>query len=303
MAVSRRSARPRFILIVLLLASVTLVTLDQRGGGAIPSLRGKARDAFSPVQNLFSDATSPITDFFQGVFGYAQLRHDNARLRTQIEALRAQQIQDQYLQQENKDLTDQLRLDFVGDIPTVASRVIGGAESNFQVTVVIDRGSDAGIAKGMPVVAGSGLVGRVIEVSARQSTVILLTDASMGVGVQFAPSQAVGVAQGQGPGRPLDVTLVDPSLDTPVGTAAVTSGLAGSPYPRGMPIGKVSRDVAQPGVHGHAVSVTPIVDLARLSYVDVLIWTPQTHPVATPDAGAPPPTTIAAQPGATTVPP
>jgi rod shape-determining protein MreC len=236
------------------------------------------------------------------VFEYSQLRHDNARLRAQIEALRAQQIQDQYLQQENKDLTDQLKLDFVGDIPKVASRVIGGAESNFQVTVIIDRGSGTGIAKGMPVVAGLGLVGRVIEVSARQSTVMLLTDASMGVGVQFAPSQAVGVAQGQGSGRPLDVTLVDPSLETKVGTVAVSSGLAGSPYPRGIPLGKVTSDIAQPGVHGHTVTVAPIVDLARLSYVDVLIWTPQTHPVTTPDAGAVPTTSIP-QPGSTTVPP
>lgn len=302
MAVSRRSPRPRFILIVLLLASITLVTLDQRGGGAIPGLRGKARDLFSPVQSAIGDLTSPVTNFFQGVFSYSQLRHDNARLRGQIEALREQQIQDQYLQQENKDLTDQLKLDFVGDIPKVASRVIGGSESNFQVTVIIDRGSNAGVAKGMPVVSGLGLVGRVIEVSARQSTVMLLTDASMGVGVQFAPSQAVGVASGQGTGRALDVTLVDPSLETKVGTVAVTSGLAGSPYPRGIPVGKVTSDVAQPGVHGHAVTVAPIVDLARLSYVEVLIWTPQTHPVTTPDAGAVPTTTIP-QPGSTTVPP
>lgn len=302
MAVSRRSTRPRFILIVLVLASVTLVTFDQRGGGAIPGLRGRARDAFSPVQRVFGDITSPMSNFFQGVFEYSQLRHDNARLRSQIEALRAQQIQDQYLQQENKDLTDQLKIDFVGDIPTVASRVIGGAESNFQVTIVIDRGSGAGIAKGMPVVSATGLVGRVIQVSARQSTVILLTDASMGVGVQFAPSQAVGVAQGQGAGRALDVTLVDPSIDTKVGTAAVTSGLAGSPYPRGIPVGRVDQDVALPGVQSHTVSIRPAVDLARLSYVDVMIWTPQTHPVTSPDAGAATTTTVL-QPGATTVPP
>ena len=303
MAVSGRSTRPRFILIVLVLASITLVTVDQRGGGTIPHLRGKARDVFSPIQNAFSDLTSPVTNFFQGVFEYSQLKHDNARLRSQVDALRNQQIQDQYLQQENKDLTDQLKLDFVGDIPTVASRVIGGAESNFQVTVIIDRGADAGVAKGMPVVSAQGLAGRVIEVSSRQSTVMLLSDASMGVGVQFAPSQAVGVATGQGAGRPLDVTLVDPSIDTQVGTSAVTSGLAGSPYPRGIPVGKVTGDVAIHGSQSHQVSITPAVDLGRLSYVEVLIWTPQTHPVTQPDAGAPPSTTTIPPPGATTVPP
>lgn len=293
MAVSRRSTRPRFVLIVLVLASITLVTLDQRGGNMIPGFRGRARDVFAPVQSAINDATRPVTDFFQGVFSYSSLRHDNARLRAQVDALRAQQIQDQYLQQENKNLTDQLKLDFVGDIPTVASRVIGGSESNFQLTLVIDRGSAAGILKGMPVVAGSGLVGRIIEVSNRQSTVLLISDASMGVGIQFAPAQVVGVAQGQGSGRALDVTLTDPSMDTPLGTVAVTSGLAGSPYPRGIPVGKVTLDTPQPGVRSHTVALSPVVDMSRLSYVDVLIWTPQTHPVTTPDAGATPTTTTA----------
>jgi rod shape-determining protein MreC len=276
MAVSRRSARPRFTLVVLILASLTLITLDLRGGTSVLRVRGKARDAFSPVQSAVSSAVRPITDFFHGAFQYRQLKSDNARLRAQLAQLSAQQIQDQYLLQTNKDLTDLLKLDFVGDIPTVASRVIAGAESNFQLTIVIDRGTGAGLLKGMPVVAANGLVGRVISTSANQSTVLLLTDPSASVGVEFAPSNAIGVATGQGTGHPLSVTLIDPAAVTPVGTVAVTSGLAGSPYPRGVPVGKVASDVADVGVQSHTVTIRPVVDLSQLSYVDVLVWTPQT---------------------------
>jgi rod shape-determining protein MreC len=276
MAVSRRSARPRFTLLVLVLASLTLITLDLRGGTSVLHVRGKARDAFSPIQSAVSSAVRPVTDFFHGAFQYRQLKNDNARLRAQLAQLNAQEIQDQYLLQTNKDLTDLLKLDFVGDIPTVASRVVAGAESNFQLTIVIDRGSDAGVLKGMPVVAATGLVGRVISTSAHQSTVLLLTDPSASVGIEFAPSNAIGVATGQGTGRPLGVTLIDPAAVTPVGTVAVTSGLAGSPYPRGVPVGRVASDVADVGVQSHTVTVRPVVDLAQLSYVDVLVWTPQT---------------------------
>jgi len=282
MAVSRRSARPRFLIVILVLASMTLITLDLRGGGAIPKVRGKVRDLFAPVQSAAGDATRPVTGFFQGVFQYDQLRHDNARLRAENASLRAQQIQAQYLQQENKDLTDQLKLDFVGDIPTVAARVIGGAESNFELTIVIDRGTAAGVLKGMPVVASSGLVGRVLEVSARQSTVLLLTDPSASVGIQFAPQPAVGVATGQGSGRALEVTLYDPSQEVPGASVAVTSGGAGSPYPRGVPVGRLTAPAKGPGVQAKSLTLDPVVDLGRLSYVDVLIWTPQTHPVTTP---------------------
>src|SRR5579864_453292 len=279
MAVSRRSARPRFTLLVLVLASLTLITLDLRGGSSVLHVRGKARDMFSPVQSAVSSATRPMTDFFHGAFQYRQLKNDNARLRAQLAQMQAQEIQDQYLLQTNKDLNDLLKLDFVGDIPTVASRVIAGAESNFQLTIVIDRGTGAGLLKGMPVVAGNGLVGRVISTSANQSTVLLLTDPSASVGVEFAPSNAIGVATGQGTGHPLSVTLIDPSAVTPVGTVAVTSGLSGSPYPRGVPVGKVASDVADVGVQSHTVTIRPVVDLTQLSYVDVLVWTPQTAAV------------------------
>ena len=147
----------------------------------------------------------------------------------------------------------------------------------------------------MPVVAGTGLVGRVISTSAHQSTVLLLTDPSASVGIEFAPSNAVGIATGQGSGRPLSVTLIDPSASTPVGTVAVTSGLAGSPYPRGVPVGKVVSDVAEVGVQSHTVTIAPVVDLSQLSYVDVLVWTPQTTAIPTPSRPATP-TTLARAP-------
>jgi len=275
MAVSRRSARPRFTLVILILLSLTLVTLDLKGGGPIPSLRGRVRDAFSPVQSAVSTLTSPITNFFNGVFEYQSLRDDNDRLRAELAQDNAQQIENQYLDQTNKDLISELNLDFVGDIPTIAARVVSGSTSNFQATIVIDRGTDAGVLDGMPVVAGTGLVGRITSTSPSQSTVLLLTDPSTSVGVQFAPSDGVGVASGQGAGRSLAVTLIDPTAAVGVGNAAVTSGLVGSAYPRGIPVGTVNTAVADPGVQTRTVTLTPVVDLGRLSYVDVLVWTSQ----------------------------
>ena len=78
--------------------------------------------------------------------------------------------------------------------------MIAGPESNFQLTIVIDRGSAAGILKGMPVVAGGGLVGRVMEASNNQSTVLLATDTSESVGVYSSrTSRSTGVAWEKGP--------------------------------------------------------------------------------------------------------
>jgi rod shape-determining protein MreC len=238
-----------------------------------------------------------VTDFFQGVFEYQRLQDDNARLRAQLAALNAGQIQASDDRTTVKDLTDLLKLPYAPDIPTVAARVVAGAESNFQLTIVIDRGTASGLLKGMPVVAGSGLVGRLIATSSDQSTVLLLTDASASVGVKFVPTVVYGVAGGQGAGHPLSITLGNPDDAVAQGSVAVTSGLSGSPYPAGIPVGMVTSSAPQPGVKARQVTLRPVVDLSRLGYVDVLVWTAQNPGNG---AGANPPVGGISGPGAGT---
>ena len=49
MAVYRRSARPRFLLLLLVLTAITLVTIDTRanGGGLTGGIRSQAHDLFA----------------------------------------------------------------------------------------------------------------------------------------------------------------------------------------------------------------------------------------------------------------
>lgn len=276
MAVYRRSARPRFLLVLLVLTSVTLVTVDIRGGGGVvSSVRGAARDAFAPVQSAVQDVVSPVTDFFNGVFQYRTLKHENLLMRQQLAQRSADQVAAVDAQRERQDLLDLLKLDFVGDIPSVAARVTAGPESNFQASLVIDRGSSNGLLVGMPVVAGSGLVGRLEQVSRHQATVLLLTDPGFDVGVRLSPSGDVAVASGQGRGKPLSVDLVDPSTKLSPGSVVVTSGLKQSPYPPGIPVATVRTARSRPGALHQEVSAVPVVDVGRLTFVKVLLWTPR----------------------------
>ncbi|HWW55137.1 MAG TPA: rod shape-determining protein MreC [Acidimicrobiales bacterium] len=277
MAVYRRSARPRLLLVLLVATSAILVTADIRGsgGGWVGTIRSTAQDAFSPVQSGVSDVVSPVTDFFHGVFQYHSLEAQNALLRQQLTQHQADQVAAADAQREQQDLLDLLKLNFVGDIPTVAARVVAGPASNFQATMVIDRGSGDGLLKGMPVVAGSGLVGRLEQVSSHQSTVLLLTDPSFEIGVRLSPSGDVGVATGQGPGKPLSVDLVDPTTKLATGTVVVSSGLQGSPYPPSIPVGTVRTALAPPGAVRQQVTLDPVVNTGPLAFVKVMVWSPR----------------------------
>ena len=274
MAVSRRGARPRFTLLLLVLTSVTLLTLDFRGDGALSGLRGGAREVLAPLQSLAGAVTRPLGDIVQGVIHYGDLEAENAQLRAQLEEARGAEAEAEDAQRERRALLDIQDLDFAGDIPNVTARVISNTPSNFELAVVIDRGTEHGIAENMPVVSGAGLVGRITEVSSNRSVVRLLTDLTFSVGVRFTGSGDVGVATGRGRNDPMRVDLVDAA--TPVGEdeLVVTSGLQQSAFPAGIPVGRVASARSVAGEDEKRVTIRPLVDLRRLAFLKVLQWSP-----------------------------
>jgi rod shape-determining protein MreC len=276
-AVYRRTARPRFVLGVLVLSAITLVTLDARanGGGLVGQIRTKGQDAFAPVQDATHSVLRPVGDFFTGVLHYGDVKRENARLRAQLATARGQQDQAAEAQRELRLLLDQQHLGFVGNIPTVAAQIVDTSSSNFELSVQVNRGTDSGVAVGMPVVAGAGLVGRVVEVTAKRSTILLLTDPTFSVGVRLTTSGDVGVADGSGRQSPMRVDLVDPATKIKVGDVLVTSGLQQQRFPKDIPVGKVRGVELQPGALQQNVTIDPVVDLSRLEFVQILQWSPQ----------------------------
>ena len=274
MAVYRRSARPRFVLLLLVLTAVTLLTLDERTGGlgVVDTARDTARDALAPVRDATDSAFRPVADFFQGIIHYGRLEDANNRLREQLAERDAELAIVADAQRERQELLDQQKLEFAGDIPTVAARVVLASPSNLDLTVEINRGRDSGVSPGMPVVTGAGLVGRVVDVSRTRATVLLVSNPTSSVGVRLAASGEVGVASGRGARSPLQVDNVDPATKVAPEEPVVTSGLQQSIYPPGIPVGRIRTARVPPEAVQQEVTVEPIVDLLKLTFVKVLQW-------------------------------
>jgi len=275
-AVYRRSRRHRFVLVLLLLTSVTVITVDQRGQGsdALESARRTARDTFGSVEDASAKAFSPVGDFFTGVFDYRHMKNENRRLRDQLDQAHAKDVMADQIVRENEQLRKNANLEFASDIPAVAARVVTTSPSNFELTVEIDAGTGKGVGIGMPVVTGAGLVGKVIRISSRRATVLLLTDPAFNVGVRLTNSQDTGAAKGNGPGKPLSIDLLYNSTVVRNNEVVVTSGLQGAVFPGDIPVGRVRTARKVPSSLQQDVTMEPVVDLQRLSYVKVLRWTP-----------------------------
>ena len=274
---SRRTGRSRFTLVLLVLTSVTLITLDVRGEGnsALDRIRSGALEVWAPVQSAGETALSPFGDVLGAVVNYSDIRAENERLRAQLADAQTARSRADDLERRLDELRDLLDLEAVGDIPSVAARVVSNDPTNFEVTLELDRGSQHGVAEGMPVVSGAGLVGRVVRVAPSRSTVLLVTDATFNVGVRLATSGDVGIAQGRGRGERLRVDLVEATTAVSVTELAVTSGLQQSTFPAGIPVGEVTSDRLPAGGIQREVRLRPTVDLSRLTVVKVLQWSPE----------------------------
>ncbi len=271
---SRRTGRNRYTLPILILIAITIITLDYRGVGFIDSARNTSIDAVAPVTNALKRVFHPATNVWNGIFRYDQVTKENERLRTELDDARGSTLAAVDAERQRQELLSLLNLDYLGNVPTVAARVVSGAPSNFDATIEIDRGSRAGIKVGMPVVTGAGLVGNVVRVTGQRSVVRLVTDPTFAVGVSVPTAEDDGIAKGKGPDRPMGLDLIDAGSKVAVGSVVITSGLEGSLYPAGIPVGVV-RSVRHPaGALQLDITVDPAADLDHMSFVKVVQWEP-----------------------------
>ena len=279
MAVYRRSSRTRYVVAVLVLAALTLVTIDARsnGTGITADVRSKVQDVFSPLQRATHAVLRPIGDFLTGAVDYGSLKRENQRLRDQVASLERQRVQAAAEQAAAEQVLSEQNLSFVGGIPTVTVQVIDDGSSNFETFITVNKGADSGIAAGQPVVAAGGLVGSVGSVSAHTATVVLLTDPSFVVGVRLAGGNT-GSAEGSGRGQSLKVSVITTNQPAPSmtkGESVVTSGLSNEKFPPNIPVGKVIKARTVPGASEPDITLAPLVNLNDLSYLQILLWSPQ----------------------------
>ncbi|MGH9229868.1 MAG: rod shape-determining protein MreC [Acidimicrobiales bacterium] len=265
-------SRTRFA--VLVLASVTLLTVGLRDAPVVREVREGASAVIGPVEGAVDTVTAPVRNAWHGVTDYDDLRRENEELRARAEAVEAEGVQASDAQRQLAELSASLDLPWAGNVETATARVVSGPRSNFSHAIEIDKGTDDGIAVGMPVVTGAGLVGRITQATGGGSTVELLTDPGFRVGVRLATTGDLGTARGRGRDDPLSVdSAISPGTKVPEGTGVVTSGVDRSAYPPGIPVGTVASSRQGSGGLALALDVDPLVDVDQLSYLSVMLWT------------------------------
>ncbi|WP_310525895.1 rod shape-determining protein MreC [Nocardioides sp.] len=279
--ISRLDARnrpPRSLLVALLLASVTLITLDFHGGTDSPvePARRVIGEAFGPVESATAAVIRPFTAVPSWLRTQGSLNDEIRDLEaenSELHSLVATAGYDRNRLEEYDGLTQSA--ENLGQALVPARVVAYGSSQSFSNTVTIDAGSQAGIGADMTVINNDGLVGRVLRVTRTTATVLLIIDEESIVGGRVGSSLEIGFVHGKGSlaDDELDLRLVDDAVIPAEHDTVVTWGSSEGPYQQGVPVGRVTDVYSSLIESSQRAVLQPFVNFSALDVVGVMVPT------------------------------
>ncbi len=264
------------------------MTLDARESGPFSGVRSTTLAVTAPLRSTVRWAVSPLGSAWQGIAHYDDVQDENNVLRSRVAELEGQLAQVPDNRADLQALREATKVDFAEQYGRVTGQVVSDRQTGLERIVEINRGSNDGLAVGMPVVTGNGLVGQIVSVSGGRSSIRVMSDPRLHVGVVSKRSRIVGVTSGGGDGNNLVIDLLDNAANQVTDrTRFETSGFDASPYPGGIPVGFLVLEDGQ-------ISIRPSADLDRLSFLTVLLYTPESEEVVSPGEGDPSETPVEA---------
>jgi len=255
--------RSRLLLVLLLVSSLFLITLDLRGVNLASSIRSGIATAFSPLESVASKIFSPIGNFTSDLKNFNQSKKKIEQLTKENDLLKSTQILDEDTVGQLSQLRNVLDLAGRGGYKVVAAKVINrGSSATFKQTITIDAGKSSGVDINMTVISDSGLVGVVKSVTSNSAIVLLMSDPTFKIGVRIAGTQSIGVVSGQG-GSTYLLQLLDATGEIKKGDVLVARGSQnGKPFVPGVPVGTVTT------VQSNASSITQNADVVGISNLE-----------------------------------
>jgi len=208
------------------------------------------------------------------------MREENAMLRHRVTELAIENQRLKEFDYENRNLRKLVDFKRRQGLDLVPAEVIARDPNRLSESFVIDRGRDAQIETGMPVVTAEGIVGKISDVGEGSSVVQTIYDRNFRVSCLEMRSRVIGILRWKGgPDCHLDNVPVQAQLAA--GDTIVSSGLGGV-FPKGLLVGVISG--IEPDNTGlfHELRVSPAADMSRVE--EVFVVRPET-PGRKPDQG------------------
>lgn len=232
-----------------------------------------------PFQNGVSRVGSWISTRVDELGELRIVLQENQELKEQIAELTIQNTQLQQDKYELNNLRELYKLDEqYSGYEKVGARIIARDTGNWFHAFTIDKGLDDGLAIDMNVIAGGGLVGRIIDIGPNWAKVnSIINDDSNVSGMVLASSDTMivkGSLRLMAEGKIGFEQLTDSKNQVEIGDKIVTSNISNKYLP-GILIGYISEITQDSNNITKSGTLTPAVDFEHLEEVLVILETKQ----------------------------
>jgi len=265
-----RGPTPLVRLLLCSLLSIGLLVADARFQ-YLDNIRQVVAVVVYPLQRLAGTPAAifdRIGDFF---VTQARLRTDNNRLAEQNLQNAAKLRLFEALSAENAHLRELLAARARIPATTTAAEVLYGGRDPFTRRVIVDKGQQADLRAGQPVIDDIGVIGQITRVYPWLSEVTLITDKDQVVPVQNLRNGLRAVLAGTGNDGELELKFIPLNADFQPGDQLVTSGVDGV-YPPGLPVAQVSNVERNAAYLFARISCKPLAGVASHAQVLVVNW-------------------------------
>ena len=268
-------------LVALLFANFLIMAVDAREDATKQRMvRVWAQIFASPFQRVSSKAGGVSFSVVRGIINFGNTAEENERLKARLSTIELELKNTREATSENERLKRLLGLKEKTGYNFVAARVIARDPSVWFNTLTVGEGSSSGIELNMPVVTGTGIVGRVIAVSPWTAQVMLITDEQAAAGAvvgQLGQSSAMGSVKGLGQNGLVEMRYVSGLEKVDLGDYVLTTGQDGV-YPAGLNVGEVVEVKHGTATQPHSIYIRPGARLDQLEQVAVLLYHPPQRP-------------------------
>ena len=262
-ALLQRGGAQKFSILSLIILAIFIFFLDVYGFTAVKMGRSLINDVVFRVSYIASSPSRLMPNLGKGIAGHLNLKEENEKLREVIENYKSLDLNLEYLTNENKNLRKVLDAEkIVNEKSIVLAKVLVDRNSPFLKSIIINKGTQVGIKKGMPVTQDNYLIGRIVETNYLSSRVLLLNDLNSRIPVTLGNDSAQAILTGSGTKNPkLEYLPEDYVFEDEITIFA--SGKDGIFIP-GTPIGKTTLNS---GKYDNEIKL--FVDPNQLSFVTV----------------------------------
>ena len=262
-----------YVFVGLVLVSLSVLVVSTHN---ILNFRDAGVSAFSGARGAVNEASAFVSDTVLAVRELARLREEHSELLERISRYERLERTAVEINRENARLREQLGFSQELTFRHIPARIVGRDPDNLFSAVVINKGTRAGVARDMPVIAWQGgtqaLVGKVVQARAFESLVMPIYDSNLFVSARLATSRFEGIVEGQGnPGLDLRMRFISKRARDEItrGEMVVSSGMGGV-YPPDINIGRVNRVVYSDHEISMEVELESLIDFSRLEFVFVI---------------------------------